>query len=69
MTEENNDIFVAGGDALVYLAELMHKKYSASFVWDHPLITYISYERRVNPLSSVPSIPPVVYVLNEWTVS
>ena len=23
MTEENNDIFVAGGDALVYLAEPM----------------------------------------------
>ena len=24
--EENNDIFLAGGDALVYLAEPMHKK-------------------------------------------
>ena len=28
MMEENNDIFLAGGDALVYLAKAMHKKYS-----------------------------------------
>ena len=28
MMEENNDIFLAGGDALVYLAEAMDKKYS-----------------------------------------
>ena len=27
MMEENNDIFLAGGDALVYLAGPMHKKY------------------------------------------
>ena len=26
--EENNDIFLAGGDALVYLAKAMYKKYS-----------------------------------------
>ena len=26
--EENSDIFLAGGDALVLLAEPMHKKYS-----------------------------------------
>ena len=26
--EENNDIFLAGGDALVYLAVPMHKKCS-----------------------------------------
>ena len=25
---EENDIFLAGGDALVYLAKAMHKKYS-----------------------------------------
>ena len=30
--EENNDIFFAGRDALVYLAEPMHKKYSTTFV-------------------------------------
>ena len=33
MMEENNDIFLAGNDALVYLAGPMHKKYSTSF--DH----------------------------------
>ena len=26
MIEENNDIFLNGGDALVYFAEPMHKK-------------------------------------------
>ena len=41
MMEENN-IFLAGGDALVYLAGPMHKKYSAAFVWGHPFSTYIS---------------------------
>ena len=30
--EENNDIFLAGGDALVYLAAPMHEKYSTTFV-------------------------------------
>ena len=30
--EENNDIFLAGGDALVHLAGPMHKKYSKTFV-------------------------------------
>ena len=31
--EKNNDIFLAGGDALAYLAEPMHKKYSTTFVF------------------------------------
>ena len=31
--EEKNDIFLAGGDALVYLAGPMHKKYSTTFIW------------------------------------
>ena len=61
MMEENNKIFVAGGDALVYLAEPMHKKYSTAFVWDHPLSTYISYERFFNPL---PLYAPA-HILNE----
>ena len=30
--KENNDIFLAGGGALVYLAIPMHKKYSTAFV-------------------------------------
>ena len=34
--QENNDIILAGGDALVYLAEPIHKKYSTTFVWSHP---------------------------------
>ena len=40
MMEENNDIFLAGGDALVYLAEPMHKKYS-TFLGGHPFSTYL----------------------------
>ena len=31
MTEENN-IFPASGDVLVYLAEPLHKKYSTTFI-------------------------------------
>ena len=34
--EENNDIFPAGGDALVYLAVPKHKKYSTKFAWGRP---------------------------------
>ena len=34
--EENNDIFLAGSDALVY------KKYSTTCVWDHPFSAYVS---------------------------
>ena len=47
--EENNDIFLAGGYALVYLAEPMHKKYS-TFVWGHPFSTFASYNQFFNPL-------------------
>ena len=41
MMEENNDIFLAGGDALVYLTVPMHKKYSTIFVWSHPFSSYV----------------------------
>ena len=41
--EENNDILLAGGDALVYLAGPMHKKYSATFVW---FIERIKFETK-----------------------
>ena len=44
--EENNYIFLADGDALVYLAEPIHKKCSTTFVWGHPFSTYVSYGRR-----------------------
>ena len=37
--EENNDIFLAGGDALVYLAEPMHKKHSTTFASVDPFST------------------------------
>ena len=43
MMEENNDIFLAGGDALVYLAVALHKKYSTKCVWGiHLVRTYLS---------------------------
>ena len=50
--EENNDIFLAGGDALVYLAEPLYKKYSATFSWDHPFSIYVTYDQCLN--SSTP---------------
>ena len=40
--EEN---FLAGVDALVYLAKPMHKKYSTKLFWGHPFSTYVSYDR------------------------
>ena len=49
MMEENDDIFLGGGDALVYLAEPMHKKYSTTFVWGYPFSMYISYSLFFNP--------------------
>ena len=51
--EENNYIFLGGGDALVSLAEPVHKKYSTTFVWDHSFCTYVSYDRFFNPTSPV----------------
>ena len=46
--EEYNDIFLAGGDALVYLTEPMRKKYSTKLVWGHPFSTYIFYDLFFN---------------------
>ena len=40
--EENNNIFLAGSDALVYLTGPMHKKYSTTFVSDYPFNMYVS---------------------------
>ena len=68
MIEENNDMFLAGGDALVYLTELMDKKYSTAIVRGHPFSTYVSYYQFFNHLSlyapahfldDPTSIPPV----------
>ena len=43
MMEVNNDVLLAGADALVYLAKPMHKEYSTTFVWGHLFSTYIPY--------------------------
>ena len=45
--EENNYIFLAGGDALVYLAEPMHKTCLTTFVWGHPFSRYVRMYVRV----------------------
>ena len=45
MMEENNNIFLAGGNALVYLAIPLHKKYSVALVWGNPFSMYISYDK------------------------
>ena len=42
MMEENNDIFLAGGDASVYLTIPVHEKYSTKFVWGYPFSAYVS---------------------------
>ena len=42
MMEENNDIFLARSDALVYLAVPIHKKYFTTFVWGHPFSVFVS---------------------------
>ena len=41
MMEENNDISLIGGLALVYLTGPMHKKYSTTFLWGHPFSKYV----------------------------
>ena len=42
MKKESNDIFLGGGDTLVYLARPMNKKYSITFVWSiHLVRTYL----------------------------
>ena len=46
--EENSDIFLADGDALMYLTGPMHKKYSTAFIWGHLFSTYVSYDRFFN---------------------
>ena len=45
---ENNNIFLAADDALVHLAQPMHKKYSKKFIWGHPFSMYLSYVRFFN---------------------
>ena len=53
--EENSDIFVAGGDALVHLAGTMHAKYFTTFVWGYQFSAYIFHYRSFTP---TPPTPP-----------
>ena len=48
MMEENSDILLAGGDALAYLGEPIHKKYSTKLFWGNLFRTYVSYDRFFN---------------------
>ena len=75
--EENDAIFLTAGDALVYLAKPLFKKYSITFVWGYPFSTYVSYDQFFNhPSLCAPlhilhdpaSIPPVAYVNNGWPI-
>ena len=74
--KENNDIFLAGGDALLYLDEPMQKKRkSAKLFWGNPFSTYVSHDSTpllyasVHIFDDLPSIPLVTYVLNWWRIS
>ena len=73
MMEENSDIFLAGGDALLQLAEAMHKKSSINIVWGHPFSKYIS--STLLPLFAPGhilydphSISAVAQVINGWPI-
>ena len=41
--EGNNNISIAGDDALGHLAIRMHKKHSMIFIWGHPFSMKGSY--------------------------
>ena len=59
MMEGNNDVFLPGGDTLVYLTEPVLKKYSTTFVWGHPFSMYVSYDQCFNhPPLPVRMTPP-----------
>ena len=56
--EGSNDIFLAGDNALGYLARPMHKKYSMTFIWGYLFSTCGSYDQFFDP----PHIPPSVHM-------
>ena len=60
--EENNDIFVAGGDALVYLAGTMHTKYFTTFVWGYSFSAYIFYDQSFTPTPVLSSLLTLVHI-------
>ena len=45
-----NNIFLAGDDALAYIAEPMHKEYSITFACGHPFSSHVSYDWFFKPL-------------------
>ena len=47
--EENNDIFLAGSNTLMYFGKPMYKKDSTTFASAHLLSTYISDDKFFNP--------------------
>ena len=51
--EESNNISFSGGDALVYSAEPIHKKYYKTFVWGHPFSTHVPYDHFFSPCTSM----------------
>ena len=53
MTEENRNIFLPGGDALVYLAGTTHEKCYTTIVWYHSFSTCVSYDRFSTPFPLV----------------
>ena len=57
MTKENSNIFLAGGNALVYFAKPMHKKCSKTCFWGHPFVrTYLMTDFSTSPP------PPCTYM-------
>ena len=63
MMEEKNGIFLGGSDVLVYLVGPVHKRYSTTFVWGHPLSTFVFYDRFFNPPSPLLPFPLYAYIL------
>ena len=56
--EENNDIFLGDGNALVYLAGPIRNKYFTTIVSGYPFSTYVSYDRIFNPTPLPPPPAP-----------
>ena len=54
MMEGNSNIFLAGGDALVYLTGSIYKMYSTIFVQGYPFSTYVCQDQFFTP----PPLPP-----------
>ena len=46
--EENNDIFLVGGDTLLYLSKPVHKIYSTKLFWGHPFSSHVSNDQFFN---------------------